>query len=242
MMDISADMNYDYNRTRQQRPGQAPPNHFGMPGMATSMAGGPQAQHQDPMMNMLSSLLNANMQGGANSFDPSNPASPDQMQSALAALLNGGSVPPGFQQQAEQTEEVIQSYAIPTSTWRLIHFISALVLSLLALLSSPHHFTGTKAARTASQLQTNQGLGAQLWMYFAAVEAILLSTRLFLERGKPLGGMLGTVINFLPGGIGGSIKVLMRYATMGSSVVQDALVVVWVVGMVGWWNSRGALV
>jgi hypothetical protein len=45
----------------------------------------------------------------------------------------------------------------------------------------------------------------------------------------------------LPGVLGTGIRVMTRYGTIGSSIVQDALVVVWVVGMVGWWNSLGTV-
>jgi GET complex subunit GET2 len=196
-------------------------------------------QEEDPMFSLFQSLLNPQNA----SSNPNDPNSPDtQIPAALAALLNGGTLPPNFQAQqqaqATETEAVLESYTLSTSTWRLIHFFSALLLSIFALMSSPARFTGSQTSRGIPNVKGTQ-LGSQLFMYFAAVEAVLLTSRLFLERGKPLGGIVGTVTNLLPGTLGNGIRVLTRYGTIFSSVVQDALVVVWVVGMVGWWNSLG---
>jgi GET complex subunit GET2 len=177
------------------------------------------------MLALFQSLLNPEASGNPDA----------QIPSALASLLNGGALPPGFEQQQEANAEAVQRYSLSTSTWRLVHFLCALALSVFALRSSPARFNGSETSRVVSGVTGE--LGSQLFMYFGAVEAVLLSSRLFLESGKPLDGMLGTVVNILPSHIGGWINVLVRYGKMGSSVVQDALVVVWVIGMVGWYNG-----
>ncbi len=86
---------------------------------------------------------------------------------------------------------------------------------------------------------------------FATLELILQSTRFFMERGRlpgssgggagsgarGVGMVLSTVAQFLPPPYGEYVRVAIRYGIMASTVVADALVVVFVLGCVAWWRG-----
>ena len=78
-----------------------------------------------------------------------------------------------------------------------------------------------------------------LWA-FATAEAGLLTGRYFLDgagRGNEVGGLAGMVLGFLPQPLKGRVEMVIRYGDVVKRVKGDVLVVVFVLGVVGWWRA-----
>jgi len=78
------------------------------------------------------------------------------------------------------------------------------------------------------------------WM-FAGAELVLQGSRMVLERaeGREMGGWVGMMGGMLPEPWRGWVRLGMRYRGIWGTVVEDGMVVVWVVGCVGWWRGMG---
>jgi hypothetical protein len=177
----------------------------------------------DPMMAMLQQMM------GAGGGDP-NAQLPPGLAEMMGAMGGGGM--PG-QPQDQQAAPSNSAYL-----WRIVHALFSFGLALYVTLSTT--FTGTKAARTASQYPSEHGdsFGQRLFYMFATAEVVLQSSRFFLERGQlPQSGLLGTLSQILPHPYGGYLRVVGRYSVIYTTVVADAMVVVFVLGVMAWWNG-----
>jgi hypothetical protein len=180
----------------------------------------------DPMMAMLQQMM-----GGAGG-DP-NAQLPPGLAEMMGAMGGGGMPGMPGQPQGQQPAPSKSAYL-----WRIVHALFSFGLALYVTISTP--FTGTKAARTASQYQSENGgsFGQRLFYLFATAEVVLQSSRFFLERGQlPQSGILGTLSQILPQPYGGYLRVVGRYSVIYTTVVADAMVVVFVLGMMAWWNG-----
>lgn len=75
-----------------------------------------------------------------------------------------------------------------------------------------------------------------MFYYFSAMELLLQSGRFLLEKGKPpQGSLLTTIGNFLPPPFGTALKTMSRYSVIWNTIMADAGVVVFVLGMAHWW-------
>jgi GET complex subunit GET2 len=196
----------------------------------------PHPTGEDPMMKMMQQLLT-----GSGGLDPNNP---NALPPGLAQLLQGTA---GGNFGQEQAQDQFSSPAPPppptvsAATWRLLHALTSLILALAVTISSPKRFTGSLSARDRSSL--NDGLagsevGSRLFFWFASVEVVLQSSRFFMERGQlRSGGMLGTIARVLPEPYAGYVRVVGRYWTIFATVISDALVIVFALGAVAWWNG-----
>jgi hypothetical protein len=73
---------------------------------------------------------------------------------------------------------------------------------------------------------------------FATFEVVLQSSRYVIERGQLQGsGMLSSIGQILPEPYAGYVRVVGRYSVIYSTVVSDAMVVVFVLGAASWWNG-----
>jgi hypothetical protein len=195
----------------------------------------PNPTEEDPMMKMMQQLL-----AGSGGLDPNNP---NALPPGLAQLLQGtaGANFGPEQAQAQQDQFSPPPPTVSAATWRLLHALISLTLALAVTLSSPLRFTGSLSARDRSSL--NDGLagsevGSRLFFWFASVEVVLQSSRFFMERGQlRSGGMLGTIARILPEPYAGYVRVVGRYWTIFATVVSDALVIVFALGAVAWWNG-----
>ncbi|KAK3397388.1 hypothetical protein B0T20DRAFT_256733 [Sordaria brevicollis] len=210
----------------------------GMPG------GGPGAE--DPMMQMMLNMLGgggAPGAGGAGGMPPF-PGMPGM----------GGMMPPGMGGQA-----VPPAMAVPdrySSLWRLLHTAVALGLGLYIAVWAT--FSGSKVDRDSKNILTGKHTSedqvavgfdtdsARRFFYaFATAEALLLTTRFFLEKGlgrSPAGGAFGggilsMAVGFLPQPWKGYLDIAMRYGQIFSTVKADILVCIFVLGVCSWWRS-----
>ena len=129
--------------------------------------------------------------------------------------------------------------------WRLVHSIVSLGLAIYIVLRTP--FTGSKLSRNnvlddewATQSTPAENF-AHFFYLFATFEVVLQSSRYFIEKGQLQGsGILSTVAGILPEPYSGYVRTVGRYSVIYSTVVSDAMVVVFVLGATSWW--RGAAV
>ncbi|KAF2760553.1 hypothetical protein EJ05DRAFT_498512 [Pseudovirgaria hyperparasitica] len=204
----------------------------------TGSVNAPGAQ-DDPQMRMLQQMLGGfdpNAAGGAGAGGDPLAGLPPGMQQMMAAMT-GGTGMGGPQETAP----------VPTTTyvWRIVHAVFA--LGLAVYIASQTAFTGAKSARRSAQNDGGFGLddfelvndvGKRLFWLFATAEVVLQSSRYFLERGAlPQSGIFGMLSSVLPEPFSGYVRVVGRYSVIYTTVVADAMVVVFVLGCVAWWRG-----
>lgn len=215
----------------------------GMPGLDGASLPG-EGGEEDPMMKMMMQMLGGG--GGAAGGLPGGGTNP--FASMMGAAGAGGF--PGAP--AASPQQVAGSkYA---AVFRILHTLLALSLGVyVALFSS---WTGTKAERDASaaDLEKSARLGFKLaheqelevmkrnfFWAFATGEALLLTTRYFLDGSNTQGaggtGVLGALMGFLPQPLKGRVEMVLKYREIVNRVKGDVLVVLFVLGAVGWWRS-----
>jgi len=125
--------------------------------------------------------------------------------------------------------------------WRIIHAIFALLLAAYIVITTS--FVGTHASRLQEPppLQVAPGVkDVNFFWLFATVELVLQSTRFFLERGRaPPDSWLGRIASFLPPRFASYLVTLARYSVIYTMIVQDGMLIVFVLGCVAWWNGGG---
>ncbi|KAK3304245.1 uncharacterized protein B0T15DRAFT_535896 [Chaetomium strumarium] len=207
----------------------------GTPAMPMPGMGG---MEDDPMMRMMMQMLGG---GNNSSNNPFAGFPPSQL----------GSQP----QQAQQANPTLPSRS--ASLYRLLHTLIALALGLYIALYTP--FTGTKlgrdraAAAAAGSAEEREHLLHHLqygldgtmtknfFWAFATAEALLLTSRYFMDRGRSRlesnNGMLGMLAGFLPRGVRSKVETAMRYGEVLGTVRRDVLVCVFVLGVAAWWRA-----
>ncbi|CAJ2511021.1 Uu.00g066460.m01.CDS01 [Anthostomella pinea] len=193
----------------------------GMEGMA-----GMEGMDQDPMMQMMSKMMAGGMPGGAGGANPF-------AGTPLESLFGGGGGGANPMQQAQQAASNKTA-----NLWRILHAIFALGLGLYAAFATT--FTGTKIERETAAIESTGMFGensieqtrAYFFYVFTTVEAVLLTSRYFLDKNKsPPSGWLWTISGFLPGAVGGYARHSLRYGQILSTVRNDALVCIFVLGV-----------
>lgn len=126
--------------------------------------------------------------------------------------------------------------------WRLVHSVFSLGLAIYIVLQTP--FTGSKSSRdiaTDDDWATQSSpaeIFAHFFYLFATFEIVLQSSRYFIEKGQLQGsGILSTVAGILPKPYAGYARTVGRYSVIYSTVVSDAMVVVFVLGATSWWKG-----
>lgn len=199
---------------------------FPAPGAAgTGLDGAPP---NDPMMAMLQQMMSG--AGGAGGM-------PD-----FSSAFSGSGAFPGFGGGGAAADP----YAY---VWRIVHAVFALGLGIYIAMTTS--FTGTRLAREKSALaySTSSALGESeayrnmmhIFYIFATAEVILQTTRFYLDKARGTaaaqGGILGMVGGFLPEPYAGYVRLFGRYAKIWGTVSGDAVVAVFVLGLVAWWKG-----
>lgn len=204
---------------RQQREQQ------GQGGMGMGMGDG----GEDPLSRILQQLMSAGGGPGGGG------SGADGLPPGLAAMFGGGGGPGA---QAQQAPGQTDKYGY---MWKIVHAIFALALGLY--ITGVTAFSGSRLSRTTSGFVEGTGNGAvdvgvRFFWVFATAELVLQSSRFFVERGRPSrSGLLGTVAGFLPEPYRGYVGLVGRYSGIWNTVVQDAMVVIFVLGCVAWWKG-----
>ncbi|KAI9775810.1 MAG: hypothetical protein M1839_000861 [Geoglossum umbratile] len=123
--------------------------------------------------------------------------------------------------------------------WKILHAIFAFVLAVYIVIATS--FVGTRASRLqgAPQLQVIPGVkGVNFFWLFATVELVLQSTRFFLEKGRaPRDSWMGKIASYLPPPFADYLVTLARYVVIFNMIVQDGMLIIFVLGCVAWWNG-----
>ncbi|KAF2622593.1 hypothetical protein BU25DRAFT_206531 [Macroventuria anomochaeta] len=192
---------------------------------------------QDPMMAMLQQMMGAGAGGmpGAQG-QPGGPGDlPPGLANMFSAMGGAGEAP-------DPSPELSSAWI-----WRLVHSLFSLGLAIYIVLQTP--FTGSKLSRntaltTVDEDWTVENTSAQNFAHFfylfATFEVIMQSSRYFIEKGQLQGsGILSTVAGFLPPPYGGYVRTIGRYGVIYTTVVSDAMVIVFVLGATVWWRGAG---
>ncbi|KAL9051081.1 MAG: hypothetical protein Q9162_006254 [Coniocarpon cinnabarinum] len=173
---------------------------------------GAQGQEEDPMMKMMQQMMGTFGADGQQSAG---------MPPNLTNMFGGG-------QDQEQPQVSSGDYI-----WRIVHALFSLLLGIYTVTTLA--FTGSSLSR--SQYATDP-IGPRLFWMFATAELVLQTTRYFVDRGKlPPSSFLGKIAAFLPEPYAGYLRLLNRYSIIYTTVVSDALVVVFVLGCFAWWKG-----
>ncbi len=189
----------------------------------------------DPMTRMLQQLIGESMTavGGQEGI-----RDPGGLPPGLAAMLGGveGVGPEQGLGLGEKPPSDRSGYA-----WRIAHALSALGLGVYMVFMTA--FDGAEFSRRGDGKAVRNESGIQFFWAFATAQLVLQSTRYFLERsGAPPrnGGWLSMAAGILPEPWRRWAFLLSRYSAIYSTVVQDAMVVVFVLGCVAWWVGEVA--
>ncbi|KAG5946233.1 hypothetical protein E4U53_006612 [Claviceps sorghi] len=200
------------------RPGQS---HSGTPGSGTppgAGAGAMPGMEDDPMMKMMAQMMSGAGGPGSSPFP---------------------GMPPMTGPSGQQTPPQVSAYH---TMWRLLHAVVALGLGLyLALFTT---FSGTRLERETAAIAHQQHLAADddnerqkrmfFWI-FATSEAVLLTTRIFLDKGRaPPPGFVWTVVGFVPEPFKGYLTVGLKYGQIFTTVRTDILTCMFVLGVCSW--------
>ena len=185
-----------------------------------------QQGEEDPMIKILQQLM-----GGTPGPDGQVGEGDGGVPPGLAAMLGAGGMAgiPGLGPQAQKED----TYGY---LWKILHAIFALVLGVYITAMS-HAFTGD-VTRGGISGAGHEG-GVNVFWVFATAELALQSSRFFMEkeRSKPLGGWIGIVGNILPEPWKGYLTLGARYSGIWSTVVEDGMVIIFIVGLVAWWKG-----
>lgn len=231
---------------------------LGFDGNTAGGPGGPGGMNDDMFLQMMMQTLGgaggAGGPPGGGQFPFPPPGGPGAAQNNPFANMmfpGMGQQPGGGVPGATQEVAVPDRYA---ALWRLLHTAVALGLGLyIALWTS---FSGTKVDRDLSKVNAAAGspagaekillennnanaeMARRFFWAFATAEAVLLTTRFFMDRGRaPPQGLLGTLVGFLPGRIGNYVKIGLQYSQIFSTVKADILVCIFVLGACSWLRS-----
>ncbi|KAF4544571.1 Sad1 interacting factor 1 protein [Lasiodiplodia theobromae] len=197
--------------------------------------GGGGGNMDDPMMLMMQQMLRGGDAGGQPGGGGGAPGAEDPMMKMMQAMMGGGA-PGQAAAQQQQQKQTSSAYV-----WRIVHAVFSFGLAAYVALTST--FDGSKLSRSASAFGQDHdeeaaAVGRRLFYIFATVEVLLQTTRFFVERGQlQQGGIMGTLATVLPEPFAGYVRLAGRYSVIYTTVVADAMVVVFVLGAMAWWKG-----
>lgn len=182
--------------------------------MGAGTPNGQEPDMEDPMMRMMQQMLGAAGGGGEGGNGGLPPG--------LASMFGG-------QQQPEPDTKI-------NNIWRIIHAAFSLLLGLYATRSFT--FTGSKLGR--AQVYGDSPAPKLFWI-FATAELVLQTSRYYIDAGKlPASGILGGLGQMLPEPYANYLRIFSRYSIIYTTIVSDAMVIVFVLGCMAWWQGLAA--
>ncbi|KAL8788091.1 MAG: hypothetical protein Q9213_001849 [Squamulea squamosa] len=200
-----------------------PPPQDAQSGPGQQQAGG----QDDPMVRMLQQMM-----GGMPVGDGENQKG---LPPGLAALLGGDAAAPGPGNAGlgqRGTNETIEGYI-----WKITHAIFALLLGIY--ITAVTTFNGASYSRSKTiPGSIDEDTEHRLFWIFATAEVVLQSSRYFLEKGKiAQSGWIAVVTQILPEPWKTYAELVTRYSGIWTTIVEDAMIVVFVLGFVAWWKG-----
>lgn len=184
---------------------------------------------EDPMVQMMQQFMST---AGGQPGDPNNVHNTQDPMQMLSALM-------GAQGQGNAQSKT-QSTSSYTYVWRVVHSIFAIVIA--GYIAATSTFDGSLLARTQSTYNAeSSSLGHRLFIVFMTAELVLQSTRFFIERGQLQGsGVLASISQVAPEPWAGYVRAAGRWISILGSIFSDAMVVIFVLGLLAWWNGTTA--
>ncbi|KAL8873951.1 MAG: hypothetical protein Q9174_000638 [Haloplaca sp. 1 TL-2023] len=186
----------------------------------------------DPMVQMLQQMMGGIP--GAQGEAPQGGLPP-----GLAAMLGAGGG--GANGPLGQRGREDQSHSLDGYLWRIIHalFAFALGIYITALTTfNGAQFSKTDATTISGARDGDGEIGKRLFWIFATAEVVLQSGRYFLEKGTTTqSGWLGMTAQVLPEPWKSYLGLVARYSGIWFTVVEDAMVVIFILGVVAWWKG-----
>ena len=174
---------------------------------------------------MLQSLLSSNSSGA--------------LPPGLANLLD----PSGDPQPSPPTSSSSATSTTSTRIFRALHVLISVFYAVF-LLHAQKNYNGDLTARAPLLTAAATARAARAFWSVLAAEAALLAWQGWSEeRGRGAGpreGMLGVVEGLLPTGWAQLLRSVLWGWKVVSSAVEDAMLAVFVLGLVVWWRGGGA--
>lgn len=175
---------------------------------------------------------------------------PPGLAAMLGGIGGGGGGLPGMdgfgQLRGEASSTTVERYAY---IWRMLHALYATILGIY--LVSHTSFTSSSVRLTAGRstapppassasgvVESGQPAVSMFWI-FATAELVLQGSRFLLEQGKDRsqGGWLQLIGGVLPEPWKGRARLVGQYSGIWNTLAEDAMVVVFMLGIVGWWRG-----
>ncbi|KAH0544848.1 hypothetical protein FGG08_001077 [Glutinoglossum americanum] len=224
--------------------------HFYTPGDGSRPGQQPQLSDEE-LLRLMFGQTTTSGQGQAGFEGPQDPFAPgpmgmnigggDPLTQMFREFIGGTGGPLGGTSDGALPQEDSQQSGsgMHTHMWKAVHAMFALSLGVYMAVTTS--FVGTRAERRqeSSALHVAPGIsGVNFFWLFATVELLLQSTRFFLEKGRaPRDSWLGKIAMYLPPPFAGYLVVLARYSVIYTMIVQDGMLIVFVLGCVAWWNG-----
>ena len=220
-----------------------------------------QGGDQDPMMAMLSQIMGMPPPGQ----DPRSAgagAGTGGLPPGMEALLGlgggmGGGGGGGGGTPSQQAQQAATNAKQGVWIWKVVHVVVAMLLGVYLSLHtafasssqlqrSPAPSTSSQYFQTAGDTMYNQQQQQQqqqrnVFWIFATAELLLQGTRYFLEQGKDQegsGGWLSMIGRVLPEPYRGYVRLMGRYSGIWATVVEDGMIVIWVLGVGRWFMGE----
>ena len=179
---------------------------------------------EDPMLRLMQQLMG--MSPPTEASGDANPVA-GGLPPNLASMLGGGDALGGARGgQPPPTKAYL---------WKILHAFFAFCLGAYIVMS--YAFTGSIASRIRLDSSTLPSEGIVFWI-FVTTELGLQTTKYLLEGGGEGGGITGTLAGFLPSPWKQRLLLAGRYSGIWTTLVEDAMVVIWMLGAVAWWRGE----
>ncbi|KAL8839777.1 MAG: hypothetical protein Q9170_001588 [Blastenia crenularia] len=197
----------------------APPSQGAPHGLGEQQAEG----QDDPMVHMLQQMM-----GGIPGAQRSDQTG---LPPGLGALLGGGG--PSFAGLPAQEQRANTGGYL----WKITHAMFAFLLGIY--MTAVTTFSGAKFSRVQTSSDgVEEEVGKRLFWIFATAEVMLQGSRYLLENGKTTqSGWMGMLIQVLPEPWKNYVGLMARYSGIWTTIVEDAMAVVFVLGCVAWWKG-----
>lgn len=177
---------------------------------------------EDLMMRMLQQIMGASGMPSREEGQEGDGGLP----SGLAAMLGGGAGVRPLEQKSNEN----------AYRWKILHALLALAMGIY--ITSMTAFNGQRFSQAGAGTGGVDEVGVRFFWTFATAELVLQSSRFFLERGQvSQEGFVGFLMGILPEPWKGWVALASRYSGIYTTIIQDAMVVVFVLGFVAWWKG-----
>ena len=192
-------------------------------GVASNPTGqGQELPEEDHMMRLLQQLLGGSLPNAQPGHESSQSGG---IPPEIAAALHGGPQSGSLCRPGGSTSVL---------AWKVLHTVFTLALGIYVLSQ------GTSVDSHLSRLETgfiSPTDKLNIFWAFVTVELGLQAARFILEGEKKSSGAVGMLAGFLPSPWKERLFLAARYTGIWTTMVEDAMTIVWLFGVAAWWNG-----